>query len=99
MMSIVGGVPIMSSLSLCTLVFYLCQFFRPPDYYDPPGYLIPDFPAPWLLPPPFYSGLQSMDSIKFDNHLSANEIGRVKALITDYNDIFALNQKNQKEPN
>ena len=62
MLSIVGGVPIMSCLSLFTLVLYLCQFFHPPpDYYDPPGYLSSDFfpTPPRLLPPPFYFGLQS----------------------------------------
>ena len=37
-----------------------------------------------------------MDSIKFDNHLSANEIGQIKALITDYNDIFASNPRKPK---
>ena len=66
MLSIVGGVPIMSCLSPCTLVFYLCKFFHPlPDYYDPPGYLSSDFfptSPPRLLPPPFYFGLQSTET-------------------------------------
>ena len=51
---------IMSWLSPCTLVFYLCQFFHPPPIITTPRLFNSRlFQAPRLLPPPFYSGLQS----------------------------------------
>ena len=39
----------------------------------------------------------AIDTIKIANHLSANEVSKITALIIDYQDIFASNPKQTKK--